>query len=281
MRRNRLQFGIVPIFAIVTVIAALSWFLSRPPSFATFLNQDLRHLSPDRKQELEELLFRVLPDKRQQNPLANIFEPEPWHLWHSTDAEGNSRYILFEGRDLFIIPGDSYAKVYLLETNGTILEESGFKTGYRINLEGALLRNDKSLGIEVIEVLTHASINGLDIRKRYYGIIGNRIALLRLEDSNGHLVVNGDCDGPPVPKRDASEWATILKSSDPAVVLEALHWLSGDHALDSSGVCRNHESMSRAIEAQPGVQASIQALTASQHPWVREAAAIVQNRFGK
>ncbi|MBA4191110.1 MAG: hypothetical protein C0467_24255 [Planctomycetaceae bacterium] len=203
-------------------------------SLANFVGEDLRTLNKERKDELHSLLARTLP---QEELADHPFNAQPWAVWRSTAAPEQNGFILFRGQHLFVIPGNSSATVHFFDRSGKLLNTVAFATGWRINIESATMRTDEALRGQLIEVRSGPAINGGDVCRQMYGVTGNRLALLWLEDSTGTLVPNtyfatNLTIGPLPPNRTAAEWEQALASTQPMLVLEALTWLGGYHLRD-------------------------------------------------
>lgn len=76
---------------------------------ATYVNQDLRELKDGPKAKLAKLLAATLPEK------YGAKEPwgfEPWFVWRSESTRGKKGFIVFQGRHIVMIPGQSHAAVH-------------------------------------------------------------------------------------------------------------------------------------------------------------------------
>jgi hypothetical protein len=242
-----------------------------------FAGQDLRRLDENHKARLKSVLAKCLPEGWLDGPLA----PKPWFL-----SPHESGYVLFLARPLWRIPGTSSCEVHFLATGGGHLGSVSFSTGWRIQIEGASFKFDNALGIPVVEVTSAPSINGDDIRRQIYGLFGDHLALLRLEDSEGNLVQNdyyhpNHTIGPRPLALAAEDWEQLLRGGDLARVLEALNWIGGDHRLDPTPPPANwnlekSDSVKQVTEVRgrPESRREIERLTKSEHPWVQEAARV-------
>jgi hypothetical protein len=288
--------------------SAILYWLSRD-SLSAFVNQDLRKLDDQPQTALASFLGRFMPEqfpgprKRLNRLLARALPADastdhpwaakPWYLWCHERTDGQPGYILFEGCELIMIPGRSSAAVYFLDADGQHLGGSAFSTGWRIDIEDASFKFDPTLAVMVIEVQTAASINGADITCQTYGILGDRIALLRMEYSDGKLAVNNYYNpshtiGPEVPRLPTEEWESALREGGPARMLEALTWVGGMHRQDPEPPPENldledADSVRRILEVRqrPEVSRAIRRLTQAQHPWIREAAHAALQQFGE
>jgi hypothetical protein len=251
-----------------------------------FKDRDLRTLSEAERSELRKL-FPVASG----NPRIS----RPWYCWKDASTPGNPRFILFQGNKLVNIPGGSSAFVNVQTRSG--VESFVFLTGWRIDLLSATWRQDPVLKRFIIDVCSsggaeNSGQNGRDISHQFYGLIGNKLALLRLEDSNGKLVANvysapNWTIGPAPPKRTAEEWEKALGSKDEFEVLEGLVWVSGEHFDDQSmrrADTYSEDPKSAALAAEvrkrEGVKKAVEAFARSENVYIKEAAGIAARRLG-
>jgi hypothetical protein len=249
-------------------------------SLEPFIGRDLRKLDSKSKAELEHAVSALRP--KPDEP-ASLFGPLPWYLWR-LPAQGKVRFVLFEGQPIFMIPGTSSAAVHLLDEKGAELGCSEFSTGWRIDLISASLHQEPPLELPVIDVRTDPVINGADICRQVYGILENRVTLLRIEDSGGRVLANNYYNpnhtiGPDAPVRSAEEWEQSLRSDSPVAVIEALRWLGGRHRTDLTppppdiGIEEQAPAkLFNAVRKRAGVRDAVAKLTASKNDWIREAA---------
>lgn len=245
-------------------------------SLEPFVDADLRQLED--KAELNAALSIHLPEGNRP-----WHGPEPWHLWRHELPHERPGYVLFEGQHLFEIPGTSSATVHVLSRSGAVLGSTEFSTGWRIDLQEAAYRDHPELG-RIIEVASAPTIGGRSIRRQMYGIIENRVALLRMEDGEGNLLRNDFANpnhtiGPPPPDRTANEWEDSLDSNNPQVVLESLTWIGGFHRLDPNPPPPNAfvedtktGQLVAAMRERAGVRNAVARRSKSEVAWIREAA---------
>jgi hypothetical protein len=145
------------------------------------------------------------------------------------------------------------------------------------------LKQVRNVSGDVLEVESEPVINGRDVAKQYYALIGEKLLLIRLEDSKGKLIRNvygapNHTIGLNQTGRSSADWAKSLESNDRAEVLAALTWLGGIHW--NPGMAAPdylHEEMSEArlaeeVRALETVKASVNRLRHSDDAWVRDAA---------
>jgi hypothetical protein len=139
------------------------------------------------------------------------------------------------------------------------------------------------IGREVLEVSSRPVINGRDVAKQYYALIGEKVLLVRLEDGGGNLIRNiygtpNHTIGLTLTGRSANEWEKALESNDVAEVLATLTWLSGTHWNPRNPSPEYaHEEMREAqladyIRSRKGVKLMLKKLTQSENTWVQNAA---------
>lgn len=195
--------------------------------------------------------------------------PSPWYVW-KIDRAGKIRYVVFCGAGLFGIPGMSRAEVRLYDSKGKPVARWPFQVGWRINLSGATFAHSENLKSDLIILETQAGIDGLDIAKEYFAIEGDRLRLVRLEDSHGaaaqndYVYANQEIGVEPEAK-DVGQITRLLESKDKAEVLSTLVFLGGSH--EDKGLFHDLMENGRVHELIVGFESS-------DDLWVREAAAL-------
>lgn len=148
--------------------------------FISFQGRDLKSLDPTEKTRFIHLLDAIVPDSNDRFV--------PYCLGLVRNPGNSSRYVLVEGQTLLIIPGESRARIHIFDTEGRHLYSAKFPTGWRIDFEGARIIEDDVTGSSLIEISTEAVINGRDVSRQLYSVIGDEVALVRLEDSKGRIL---------------------------------------------------------------------------------------------
>jgi hypothetical protein len=270
-----------------------------------YIGKDLRTLSKSDQIRFDNLISKLIPEARRSvyplapqswNPRAwwNYLTAKPelfrwpldsWYLWKVRDQQGTDRLIFFQGMPLWMIPRESEAHIFVMDTNGSLLTKCDFSTGWRISIDDARWLDHVGHGFPCLLVCSSPSINGADITSQYYALLDDTLALVRLEDSTGNFeTVNyhnpNHTIGPDPPKRTAVEWELALQSPDPAEILRTLVWLGGAHSdppiKDADHMCvEKFEDAALALEvrARPDVRTAVETLTRSNDSWLREAAA--------
>ena len=128
---------------------------------------------------------------------------------------GEQRYVLVEEAPLIFIPGNSHLRISLFSPDGELINSSGFDTGWRIGLSDIRFIQVKDIKGEVLEVESHPAINGADIARQYYALVGDKMRLIRLEDSARALTPNAysfpnHTIGDTQTGRSAADWQKSL-----------------------------------------------------------------------
>jgi hypothetical protein len=204
---------------------------------------------------------------------------------------GEQRYVLIEESPLRIIPGDSRLRISLFNPNGELINSSEFATGWRIGLAGIRFIQVKDIRGEVLEVESFPAINGADVFRQYYALVGDQMRLIRLQDSAGELSPNryitpNHTIGLTQTGRSAADWQAALLSNDVAEVLATLTWLGGSHWTVNDGTesASWHEEPSEGrlvaeVRARPAVKEAINTFKNSDNSWIREAARSAAQRM--
>ncbi len=242
---------------------------------SSLVGQDLRELDAQPKARLLVILNEVLP---QQYGMRVA----PWFIWHYPNAAGKDHFVMLTGRRLVCIPGNSGARVDVFDQDMNHLRTQGFSTGWRIDLQKASLITDGS-GRSIIELTTLPGNNGREITRQLYGLIGDRLALLCLENSKGVLVRNNyaypnHVIGPPVPRRTIDEWEAVLSSDGIFEIAEALTWLGSLHWDSGSPVRETTHESDAELDLVSGVHERVKRklhdLAGSDVDLIRKAAAL-------
>jgi hypothetical protein len=275
--RTRKRIVLLTVLAVVLAGLFVVW-ISRP-TLDEFVGRDLRKLDEEPQPAWKELLGKIVPAKY-INPKARLhrwldsFLPEkqtstqivfvyrPWHLWrYKEDSE--PRFVLLLVQPLVMVPGASRAAIHLLSSTGKHLGGSDFSTGGRRDVMDVSFRFEPLVNDRIIEIQTSWFGRRPADTRLIYGILENRVALIRVEDKDGKVKPNFHC-GPDPPKRTVEEWETILASSEPAHVLEALTWIGG---FDGSATRLNSH-----FRGRTSLRDKVTGLCVSENRWIREAA---------
>ena len=209
---------------------------------------------------------------------------QQWKVLISDRIGSNSVHIEAQRSEWIPTPGTCMVRASLTGNGSFPPFEEVFPGGWRLVVESGCLSKKKDAGPGLIELSAERRINGPDIAKQYYQVVGGKLALVRLEDDEGKMIPNrytapNQTIGPQVPRRTATEWANALQSSSEGEILAALTWLGGEHAQPSSKPVQylHHEDleMARLVEevyGRVGVRQRIVELTKSTNSWIREAA---------
>jgi hypothetical protein len=243
----------------------------------TFENQQLGELAQKSSIKLQQAIDTLLGKRENELFL------KPQLFFKISNADGQLRYALIEESPLSVIPGESGIRIHLFNLEGKLLSSSAFSSGWRIALTGMRVRHYPEIGREVLEVGSYPSINGRDVVKQYYALIGEQVLLVRLESSTGRAIPNlygapNHTIGLTLVGRSASEWEKALNSHDAAEKLATLMWLGGVHLNPRNPAPDySHEEMSEAkladeLRSSAGVKVAFEKLLKSKNAWVRRAA---------
>lgn len=283
-------------------IVSQSVLLAAPPAQEQDFNIDHQKPAPTYPLEVSSLAALVGHDLRDSDnqmrgKLAEVFhEPglrelgqedfRPWYIWRTEAERRNARYLVLFGHDIVAIPSAPAYTVRFYDSNGRKISESDFTTGWRLGLASAAVRSEPILGGAVIDVRTAPYPLGGGISREIYGIIGDRLVLVRMEDSTGKAVANeygapNQTVGTETPNRTADEWQTALSSANNLTVLEALMWLGGRHRTDPSpprdDVLVEDSASTRLLQdvwRRVPVKQRVSELAHSKNEWIREAAVV-------
>lgn len=257
-------------------IGRASQELPNQPGLSGYVGLDLRTLERSERKDLQRT-FKKLTGVEVK---TGSHELRPW--WLSEYRSGKTRWILFEGYEGFDIPDISAARIHLFGENWDYLGSSAFPTGYRRFLVEAKVVREPVLEMDVIEIGT-STLGGYGDRQVYV-TLGDRVALVRLEDDEQNIVRNSyitevPFTGTPAPKRTVEQWQQSLDSKSPCEVLETLVWSSGMHlSSDEERISNvNQESLEdselfETVRSSPEVKQKLLVLRNSPSIWIRQAA---------
>jgi hypothetical protein len=237
-RRAWLTFKLSTLFLIVTVVAVVLAYPRiqhqlRFQKLKSYVGKDLRTLPEMERTALDQIIKRLLHSSKSDSDAFIILRYENWFVWELPTNKG-TRFVIFQGQPIFMIPGTSNANIALLGPSGRLIAQSEFSTGWRIDISDAKLLPNRIRGESVIQVDSHPVINGGDVARQFYGVVGDRVVLLRLEDSNAECIPNyyaapNHTIGPDAPPRTEDEWLRCLEDSKSAEILSSLVWVGGQH----------------------------------------------------
>lgn len=305
MTRLTLRFFIALLTFIIGVAVATLWYL-QPNSYCapyrsvlpqnkeqkdtsisawqillSFENQDLSKLDRPSAIRLQQAINALIG-----KPKINEFPLVPRLFSKLSNAQGQIEYAFIVEAPLIKIPGESRLHVCLFTIEGNLLSYSDFSSGWRIGLDGVNVKYMPEIGRDVVVVRSRQSMGGRDVAKQYYALIEKKVMLIRLEDSNGHLIRNlyGAWYHPigiTINGRSAEEWETALESNDIAEALATLVWLSGtrwniqksmpDSAREESEDL-SESQLADSVRSREGVKVTLRRLIQSDNHWVQRAA---------
>jgi hypothetical protein len=236
---------IMVLISTIITASAVSRCAAQDPSvlLESFANRDLLQLSKDEKGLLSNGLDQLLPAEYRtsfqtgpQHTLVGGYED--CNLWRLEQKNGSNGFILLQVRHPHSVPGSARLAVHVIDKSGKILRSTECSTGWRTDVKAAVFKRDVELGGSIIEIET-SSVPNTEFRARqFYGLINNRLALLRVESANRTLIPNNYSAprftaGPDVKKQDGVAWEAALNSNNKMEVLEALQLLGSVHPLSS------------------------------------------------
>ena len=151
--------------------------------FISFEGQDLNTLERMNRTRFVQLLKAILPAE-------GDLRYGPYCLGRFDSPGDSSRFVLVMGQPLFIVPGESRVRIHIFDMKGRHLSSTAFSTGWRINLKGARIIANAGSGSSQIEISTQLVIGGKDISRQVYGLVGNEVVPLSLQDSTGRMLRN-------------------------------------------------------------------------------------------
>jgi hypothetical protein len=200
-----------------------------------------------------------------------------WYLRFVRASDGHVGLLFLEAAAVWKVPSDAPAYAVLLGTRPPFVSFSAFSLGWRDSLRRASFERRP----EVQGTLVVLKMQGLT---QYYSVWGGRLALVRLERSDGRLTPNiyyapNITMGPSAPYRSAEDWEQAILSDNEAEILRTLVWLGGYHAPPDAKTVQFllHENLDQArlayeVQLRTAVSRRIQDLCKSPNDWIREAA---------
>ena len=204
--RTLLLFVTIAAFACAAPILWQQYQLYR---FKSYADRNLQALSESEHQRFNSIANSVL--RRPDDTDTFGWGHTPWFLWRH--PAGN--LVLLEASHIMSIPGQSSARVTVIDENGKPINQTVFSTGWRIDVVNAERIDPISQSGLFFAINSQNVINGRDVAKQYYAIINDETFLLRIEDSNGNSLTNGTKNhmiGPELPHAYNVEQISNLKS---------------------------------------------------------------------
>jgi hypothetical protein len=238
----------------------------------TFENQNIEKLNEESKNKLEQAKEVLIGKQSERARLISRI----------SNAQGQTRYVFIEESPLMTIPGGCSLRVFIFNDEGKLLNSLAFPSGWRIGLKDIRVIYKSEIGRKIIEVESVPVINGRDIVKQYYALIGEDVLPIRLEDSGGKLVQNiydypNMTNGFTLKGRTEEEWKKSLESEDTAEILAALTWLNGRHLNltqhSSIGFSEdiNEARLIAEIHSSKSIKSILERLIQSSNVWIRDA----------
>jgi hypothetical protein len=190
-------------------------------------NQNLSNLDENSTEKVRRAIMKLTTSTVEHCYVPRLFTK-------ISNYERQQYYILIEESPLVTIPGGSQLCVHLFSLDGKLLNMQAFEAGWRIGLEEVMMANLLEIDRPVLQVNCKPYINGANVAKQYYALIGKKLRLIRLERDTQELAANyyyasNKIIGPAIHAESVGEVKDSLKSTDNAEVLAYLTWLSAIH----------------------------------------------------
>ena len=214
------------VFVLMAIVSvATDSVTAQSSTLATFVGKDIQKCSGD---ELATLLKLLGEEEGEALPSFTS-----WYVWKIDRGEAK-RFIVFEGKHMVVIPGDSTAIVHLFDEQERKVKEWSFRIGWRLDLTEASFKFSDDLNAYALTILTEPVVGGTRIYQEYYGFKNDDLRLIRLETKNHRVVPNqyqwpNSTIGPPVSKATRKQWISQLESHDKVAVLATLEFIGGRH----------------------------------------------------
>jgi hypothetical protein len=209
-----------------------------------------------------------------------------WFLWTTRSSEGHLSLVFLEAIEDGVVAVPSEAEAYgvVLGFHPPFLSVAHFSLGWREILGDAIIESRPELpGGLLTLTMRPVRADGVS-EKEYYSICGGRLALVRLQDSEGTPTPNvyyasNLMIGPQVPNRTAEEWEQAILSDNQAEILRTLVWLGGcHHGLSSQSVPNQvyedfwESAIGQREHRKAALQRRIGELRRSTNGWIQQAA---------
>lgn len=253
-----------------------------------FENKRLELESDGQRTELQNVFNNYFTESKHEKLNGLVSFRELRLISKINNKENQNVFAVIEMSQLVTIPGNCGLHFKIFDTNGRFINSVSFYAGYRIRIKDIKVRYSSEIGRNIVEVSSEPVINGRDIVKQYYALIGKEIKLIRLENSKGQSVRNiygtpNITIGPNKIELLENKWKESLKSSDAAQIMSSLLWLSGEHLNLEEIPDYYHENVNEALFAQDlnndnEINVEVDALSDSKNMWIKEIAKLTKNR---
>lgn len=263
-----------------------------PAGLAEYVGKDLSQLDEEPAAEFWRAFRALTGDKPEEEKAFASFEP--WRV--SRFRSGKGAWIFIEVYPGYAIPDVSGVRVHVFDKQWKRITKSEFPTGYRFFLQQATVKSDAALGQDLLVVKVTSAGPFLvrpdgtekpafeqgDFQRQYYALLGDRMALVRLEDNEKNLVRNSyrwstPMKGGAIPRRSREQWIESLSSGSAAEQLATLVWLSGSHLNSSEKRYENvnQESLAdsklfEAVRDSEATSVALAKLLNSKVTWIRD-----------
>jgi hypothetical protein len=199
--------------------------------------------------------------------------------------QGELRWVFVWLEPAFKVPGYSRVRSGVVDSEGRILDDSVFLSGWRHWDFRGVTKLARSESPDVLLIRSEGMI--IPNRWHYFALAGDHLEVVRLEagepkklDSNYYRSPNHTI-GPLQPPADEDECMRALEGRSWSRRMSLLTWLAGNH-WDGTNAHLWHEdekvaALGLRLQSSPRVRAALEALSRSPDAWTREAAAFALN----
>lgn len=262
-------------------LAAIGWVFWRATSDQREWREILSHEGKDLHRLEKPELVRLYQLLRSRIPSRDweLSSMAPWGLHRLVPRD---RVLLLDAPTVISIPGDFPVVAHVFSSDGRPLTITSFSGGWRMIWVSTRVMPAGPAGASCIVAESKSSLSGENVGRQYYGLLKDRVVLLRLEDEQGAFVPNSYWTsnlriGPEPPDRAPDLWEDSLHAQDPSEVLASLCWLAGEH-WHAEGIRESHHETAEAcrqvadVRKRAGVKARLKVLENSTNSWIAEAA---------
>jgi hypothetical protein len=230
--------------------------------------------------------------------LQRVMHPADWpnknlglhYVWAVVKENKLILYLLLESQEVVFHPGSTIAHIEALDEAGKVISRAEFSTGHRCYLQDAKLEAVDDADFPIIAIKTGLGGGpGQNVGVQYYGMIGSRFDLIRLENRGGivtrnvYYIKHFMC-GPRTMQQAESAWEQDILSSDRLRILRALTWLGGNHRNVEGQENDNPElesteavALVRRVRKAPRVISRLEELARSPDGWIAEQARLARD----
>ena len=246
-------------------------------SLMKYEGKPFKQLDPEAQTEFKDAASIITTD------MTKIGTIKPELFAKLKDSQGKDIYTLIRVDSPMNSHAETHIQAFYFNKKGEMFNSSEFNCGWKIDVGTVLRTYIPEIKRNGIMIESYIFFMRNKPSYQYYAMVGNQLLLVRNEDAKGKLL-RGRHGAPNltpgfiIKGRSPEEWEKSLQSKDNAEVLATLMWLSGTHLNPNKPVPDwYHEDLSEAqlvdtVRSRAGVKATLEILTQSKNPWIREAA---------